>query len=418
MTSVAIIGGGFCGMASAIRLSKDSSLDVTVFDYSFGNIVNTMEQINDIGFEGNSAPQGHRVLGSPGGLLVWGSMISSCLWNPSKWPITLVENFSSYAEFLQELGFPKMKLRGLENKRSIQVPLRSAYKNKIYGRFTALLKGGQVRCKSSQVTKIEPSGNGYLLHLSNQGEIVYFDKILITSGHLGSIKLLHDSGLINGELSLFNHPSLDLGSFPLQKSINLNMRKKSNHYTVGKTPNLWVTRDVENDLLISIRINPIFAPLRSLNDIFLRILRGERKFHSVNINLSIDLSKPFISFFPSNSNGKSHVTTYKCEGVQISKECINGIYLYLANLPDVYGQLGVVEIPNYLPFQLMTPSSHFMGSHLDGPSKVLLGEDFNLLEQKGIFVGSSASFPESVPGHPTYLAMISALHACNAITRS
>lgn len=410
---VAIVGYGILGMFAA-DLLDDPAIELHIFDLDFQKSGHTFFQ-EPLGPKSLRHPLSSPK-GSPGNLDLWGQAISCYIQNPSRWPANFVNRLEDYCRVLSRYGFSKLKLqtsRGRDDFLKISYARTTKFRNKIL--FSE--KKSKTFRHETLVHSIFEKENVVTVKTSNQSkefEIHTFDYVLVCAGPVRSFDLISTSGLIPKyqTVAMFDHPTVWLGEIHTRNPILVHSRFRNREISYGTKPGAVLT-SLDDGTVITIRIRPInilnLKSLRvSLKGQFLKrmwlfTLRnlGIIVCNSFSVAISLDYKSHEILAHLSDLGSVQefmYLSKVRIVTAEVIEQVENAIFRVLGIFSKSWFRDSIFE---------ETAAAHYsslLGILTDATNRSVL-EDFHLRQFPRISVPGSVSFPESVVGHPTYLAL-------------
>jgi hypothetical protein len=442
---VGIIGGGIVGRICALSL-KSELFEVTVFDavHSSKNV-----RFHADPSSGPAAfPKGARILGTPGGEVLWGRNVCAALFDDtSKWPDLYISKLKSICSKLEEYGFPKITTQYIPQNRNSKMLIKQA--NPLLQldiKFKEAIDKKSIVFIDKLVEKISTNGiipNIHYLDNSGNFHVKQFDHLICALGPIGNFEILQRSGLsLKLPAQIYNHPSISIASaqykdyrcsgkwifFP-----NKWRRKSSMEcqiFTDRKNSLTWTLRVFAPDTLgvpgalgksFSSFIKHPMISFALLGNAIKAIGVGRPLVRKVNIELSIDFrGNQMISIHNEKDSKLEHLVIRNSDSpeIEISEETSSAIIAFLTTLNAKEVELQYYSNGSFrFPLSQFSSSTHLMG--LTPVRKTKHGEDnrydFSLENYPNIYVVGASTFFDSVPGHPTYLAATTAVYVADSL---
>ena len=442
---VGIIGGGIVGRICALSLNS-TLFEITVFDdvHSSKNIrFHTDPSSGPAAF-----PKGTRILGTPGGEVLWGRNVCAALFeDTSNWPATYISRLNSICLKLEEYGFPKITTQYITQNRISKMLIKQTKPLiKLDMKFKEAINKKSIIFIDKLVEKITTDGPlPSIRFLEDSGKLheQQFEYLICSLGPIGNFEILQKSELsLRLPSHIYNHPSISIASaeyndykcsgkwifFPNRWRRNSSMEC----YIFFDKINLvnWTLRIFAPDTIgipraiVKSLCGFIGHPLTSIVLIVNAIKAigvGRPLVRKVNIELSVDFrGSQMVSIHNENDSKLEHLIIRNNDSSEIvvSQETSSEIILFLKNLKSKELILEHYSNESFrFPLSQFSSSTHLMG--LTPVRKTNEGEDhnddFSLENYPNIYVVGASTFYDSVPGHPTYLAATTAVYVADSL---
>ena len=418
---VAIVGYGILGMVAADFLD-DQRIEIHIFD-----LVQSQE-----GCDYFPEPVGPRSLhhprsspiGSPGNRDFWGKAVTNYIDSESLWPGEFICNLPRYSRVLSKYGFPKLSLQKHDNTKGY---LKVSYAN--IKKFKKSIRSKQFSSRIvrhySLVHSLVQSDDSILVLTQEEGKRAQgesFDYVIVCAGPLNSFNLINKSRLIPDVKSteFRDHPNILLGGVKTWKPVLIKRRFRNKAITYGSKPGAIVFT-LNNEILITLRIRPELAstnfPSKTslvkksvlyTKSAYLKLcwVLGFFYCDTFTVTVAFDFTKPEILGIVDDS-GEISQFTYSGFGPKVDS-------LLTQKLDDVIKQnFGEFERTWGIRSSVFEeiPAAHcsgFLGLFTNSQGESVL-DGFRLRNFPRISIPGSVSFPSSVVGHPTYMALSTVL---------
>jgi hypothetical protein len=422
---VAIVGFGILGAVATYFLDKNK-FQIHLFDLD--NDLRQPDFFPDP--KGPSSLHQSRSIpkGSPGNAAFWSYAVTNCIVDRSKWSSKFLQAVPHLSEQLKEIGFPKMKLQVHDQ----QTFLKISYVNsqKLNNVFQSARKDTRVKRHFNLVQNIAHTKQGIKIsyrdsknHLQNND----FDMAIVCAGPICTFNLLNASNILpeSQTISYFDHPTFWLGTISLKSKKWIHRRFRNRVVTSGKRPGALVI-STEQGYVITLRIRPLNRDLprnfedkkirkflwRAANSLDFRVLRkfGLYFCKSFSIAASLDFQKAFLRA-DLNESGNIESFDYKSDFNHID---LATLQLIDQKLLENFGMFQKSWDNNKRDFR-GTPAAHFTGflAEFDKLHLWTSTDSGNHRDFPKILVTGGVMFPESVIGHPTYMALLTLLYEIN-----
>lgn len=421
---VAIVGYGILGMVAADFLD-DQRIEIHIFD-----LVQSQE-----GCDYFPEPVGPRSLhhpksspvGSPGNRDFWGKAVTNYIDSESLWPSEFISNLPRYNRLMSKYGFPKLILQKHENTKGY---LKVSYADfqKFKKRIRSKKFNSRIVRHYALVHSLVHGDDSISVITQEEGKRAQgksFDYVLVCAGPLNSFNLINKSRLIPEVKSteFRDHPNIVLGEIKTGKSVLIKRRFRNKAITYGSKPGAIVfTLNDKN--IITLRIRPEtlstkFASKRVITKKSISLIRrvfskffGFFYCDTFTVTVAFDFTKPDIFGVVSNT-GEISQFTYSAYGPKVDSLLIQKVDEAIKeNFGDFERTWGI----NSSLFEEIAAAhcSGFLGLFRDSRGEGVL-DGFRLRNFSRISIPGSVSFPSSVVGHPTYLALCTVLFEIEGI---
>jgi hypothetical protein len=400
---VAIVGYGILGMVAADFLD-DQRIEIHIFDLVQGQ--------EGCGYF--PEPAGPRSLhhpksspvGSPGNRDFWGRAVTNYIDSESLWPSEFISNLPRYNRVMSKYGFPKLILQKHENTKG--------YLKVSYADFQKFKKRIRSKKFSSRIVRhyalvhsLVHSDDSISVITQEEGKRAQgesFDYVLVCAGPLNSFNLINKSRLIPEVKSteFRDHPNIVLGGIKTGKSVLIKRRFRNKAITYG--PETLSTKFASKRLITEKSISFI---RRVFSKFF-----GFFYCDTFTVTAAFDFTKPDIFGIVSNT-GEISQFTYSAYGPKVDSLLIQKVDEAIKeNFGDFERTWGI----NSSLFEEIAAAhcSGFLGLFRDSRGEGVL-DGFRLRNFSRISIPGSVSFPSSVVGHPTYLALCTVLFEVEGI---
>jgi hypothetical protein len=267
--------------------------------------------------------------------------------------------------------------------------------------------------------KLEPMGQEQITRS------LLFDNVVVCAGSIESFNLLNRSELIPRvpTLSYFDHPTLELGSISTRKKILVKKVFRNERVFFGRRPGATLI-NTNSGYRLTIRARPVL--IRSNSSIgennerdFALLKRVIKHFTPIfcdELRISITFDFEIDQLIATNSlNGDIVSFRYRNNSIPITADTFS----FLDSL--IYENFGEFK-KSWNSFGALRESAAahemgFLGNLKSGGSgEHAVIENFALKDNPAILVPGAISFPESVPGHPTYLALLTVSYAVTKLS--
>ena len=434
---VAVIGNGIVGQIAIQELS-DAGLKIVVIDQ-----INPSPQVRfhrDLEGKQSVWTRGTRVAGFPGGRLNWGQNCSFATIEGHP-PLgsefqTLLPNLTKR---LRRHGFPRLKPCELSISRTGKFYVRESSKFVPDKWMSRMKLNKNIQFISGIAMEVVQDSGDFVKIIyrdsNNSLQDVTAKKILICAGPFGSQELLANSGLLeNWTPQIWDHPSIDLGIFPLRqvklakfglfgwnRFRRLNLKSCFTFYD-DRNNTLWTLRifpwDVlnSNQIVTRIKTQAIKGDFKPFVFLLLKLassfVTGRFLHEQIKVHLTPDFldESNAIKFASYGEGSRIDFLEYQDSPPTISNELNQFICESIKNLKlNLKDEIVSFNSPKLSDIQ---SSSHHAGT-LAGKSRN--SEDSPTEITRNVFVAGSSIFRRSLPGHPTMMAAATAIVAADLI---
>ena len=415
---IAVIGYGILGIIAAEAIDKDL-YEVHIFDLE--QDLASPQYFKD--------PEGHKGLthnfsmpiGSPGNQYHWGLGLTNVICSTSSWPQHFLDNIPKLANTAKKFGFPKislqihakttlLKIKYADRSRLLNIKKKQSLDSRIKRHFCLVER---IEQKSELILVTTKNSDGTDTHFN-------FNYIYIAAGPIKSFELLHNSDLIpkKTSVSYFDHPTLFLGHFELSKIYLFNKYFRNKDIIFGKTPTAHLL-DTDKNFRITIRVIPIHINSNRFSNRFYELISrfrnvlygffGSYLFKKFAVTVSFDFLNENLKAIIGSNIDSLH---FEDSEPRLSSNNLMRVEHFIS---EKFGtcKMSWTSSETNFPF---SPAAHFSGFLKENIDYSDSGE-FNLKNYPNIKICSSAIFPESVPGHPTYLAVLLTLYLTDLINK-
>lgn len=411
--TVAVIGSGILGTIAKSYIDEQK---YKIF------VIDEINNDSDVRFfREPSGPSGlwhmnSQARGYPGNARVWGQQVSLGIFDESDWSPKFLSNLDKYSRILARFGFPKMTLQKCSKDYVTPLLINKALSNRFAGRDKLIRSSSSPEILRGLVDRITDKDGRLEIEYKNgngTSKSLESDYIFLCAGAINSLNLLASSGIINlgNSVQYFDHPTVQLGIAKLSTPLIGFSRYKRNSFIFGSKSTAFIIKENSGGFW-TLRFFPRSTKYGSaVMGKMERILAtfGVHLFSEFSVQISYDYEKDAPRAILSDDKKKVEYLTYLEGPPTVGKDLVRLIEQTIKKIFNPKKvewdyQSGTINL---------TASAHYMGFLGEKSSRDLSKVDcnFRLKDNDRIYVPGSISFPESVPGHPTYLAICTALHA-------
>jgi hypothetical protein len=410
---VAVIGYGILGIITNSFIDK-AKYNIVVID-------EINNELDVRFFREPSGPSGllhmnSQARGYPGNTRVWGQQISLSIFDESSWSPKFLANLDKYSRILARIGFPRMTLQKCSKEHVTPLLINRALSSRFVGRDKLIGSSSSPEILRGLVNRITDKDGRFEIEYNNGNGIPILlesDYIFLCAGAINSLNLLVSSEIINvgNGVQYFDHPTIQLGIAKLSTPLIGFSRWARNPFIFGRKSTAFIIKENSGGFW-TLRFFPrsteygsgISGKLRRILAIF-----GVHLFSEFSVQTSYDYEKDAPRAILSDDKKRVEYLTYLEGPPTVGQELTKVIEQTIKSIfnPKKVGW-------NYQSRTLnLTASAHYMGflGKQSSQDKSKVDCNFRLTSNDRIYVPGSVSFPESVPGHPTYLAICTVLHA-------
>jgi len=439
---VLVIGCGIIGQVALHSLAANNKLknfEIAVLD-RFPDSRRFMT-LRDLDGSPATWMPGTRISGFPGGNLNWGKNSSLViLENKGNWDNLFLEDIQKIADNLSKIGFPSLKLKCLSS--DLVEDSYPVHENANFSslRFLEQMELSEINLLNGYATKVTRLENQkYRVEYRdehNEVKNIEIDVLLVCAGPIGTQELLGKSEITKGLPEyIFDHPSFKFGT------LRFNRRKLARRGLFGwnrlsflNDKICYTYLDKEKRILWTLRLFPrdimgLSQQWKSLKFqikkfqvgilfhevmlFFASLASGRILFSKIDIEVAIDFLERTDGLRTASYSEENRIEflEYPFNEVVIPDK----IHEYCRNLVArlKFGSPDNIEFchEGRVAIHLISSSSHHM-STIEKPQDEQL--DFTEISPN-LYVAGASIFPESVPGHPTFLGAVTAVYAVQKI---